>query len=166
MPLETAPSQMRPRRRLWPSHKENGQSLIELALTLPLFALLLLGTAEIAYYAWGAILTANAARAGAAYGSQNSVFASDSAGISSAAANDSTGLTGMTTTRTLACYCSTSQSTSIDCSNDLSLCPSPNTVLKFVQVNTTAQVPSMFSYPGLPTNFTVHGQAIMQVVGP
>lgn len=145
---------------------DEGQGLIELALSLPLMTLLLLGTGEIAYYAWGSILVANAARAGAAYGSQNSIFVADTTGISNAAANDSTGLTGMTTNSTLACYCSTAQSTAIDCSKDLALCPAPAIVLKYLTVTTSAHVPSLFSMPGLPSNFTTTGSATMEVVGP
>ena len=148
---------------------ERGQSLLELALTLPLFLLLLLGTVEFAQFAWVSILASSAARAGASYGSQNSVTASDADGIRAAAANDSTNLSGLTTTPTLVCYCSSATSTTIACpagtDTDLTNCPSPNIVLKYVQVNTTVTVTPAISYPGLWGNFTANGTSIMEVVG-
>src|SRR2546429_434913 len=103
--------------------REEAQSLIELALMMPLFILLLLGSAEFARFAWAAVLTSSAARAGAAYAAQNPDTAADTAGIQAFAASDSVNLTGLTTTSTLSCYCSTAPSTSIACGNALALCP-------------------------------------------
>ncbi len=46
---------------------DRGQSLIELALTLPLFILILVGATEFGRFAWATIEASNAARAGAQY---------------------------------------------------------------------------------------------------
>src|SRR5580692_10049080 len=67
---------------------DSGQSLIEVALLLPLLLLLLVGTIEIGRFAYYAILVANSARAGAQYGSQSLVTSADTAGITTAAKND------------------------------------------------------------------------------
>ncbi len=142
---------------------DEAQSLVELALTVPLFILLMIGTTEFARFAWTAVLAANAARAGASYGSQNSVTAQDTAGIQSVAANDSVNISGLTTTSSVSCYCSTAQSTSITCSTALTNCPAPATILKYVQVNTTVTVTPFGHYPGLPTSFTAIGRSVMEV---
>jgi Flp pilus assembly protein TadG len=54
---------------------ERGQSLLEVALALPILLLLLLGIIEVGRYAQLAIVVADAARAGAIYGAQSSATA-------------------------------------------------------------------------------------------
>jgi Flp pilus assembly protein TadG len=137
-----------------------GQSLLELALTMPLFLLLIVGTAELARFAWAAIEVSNAARAGAQYGAQGHTAAGDKAGIQAAAVNDATNLSGLTATSSYSCTCSTAPTTTISCT--LTACPAPATLLVFVQVNTSAKVTPIVHYPGLPTPFTVTGEAIME----
>jgi Flp pilus assembly protein TadG len=56
---------------------DSGQALIELALTLPLFLLLLLGAAEFGRLAYMSIEISEAAKAAALYGSQNATTAND-----------------------------------------------------------------------------------------
>ena len=56
-------------------HEEDGQSLVELALTVPILLLLLLGAAELARVAYAAIEVSNAAEAAVRYGAQNSTTA-------------------------------------------------------------------------------------------
>jgi Flp pilus assembly protein TadG len=143
-------------------HREEAQSLIELALMMPLFILLLLGTTEFARFAWAAVLTASAARAGAQYGCQNAATAADTAGIQAYAASDSVNLTGLTTTSSVSCICSNGASIP-SCSNALASCAAPATILDYVQVNTSATVTPLGHYPGLPTSFTATGQSIMVV---
>jgi Flp pilus assembly protein TadG len=143
--------------------RDAGQSLIELALTLPLFVFILLGTAEFARFAWASILASNAARAGVQYGAQNHITASDSSGMQTATTLDGTNLSGLTATPTHYCVCSTAAAT-VSCTLPLSTtCPSPATLLEFVQVNTSATVTPLYRWPGLPTTFTARGFALMQV---
>ncbi len=149
---------------------EDAQGLVELALAVPLFLILLLGSAEFARFAWASILASNAARAGASYGSQSSEKAGDIANVKLAAANDSVNLTGLTTADPIvACYCNTPQSAQITCSTALippasaSNCLAPNTIIKTVQVNTSVTVTPLAQYPGLPTRFTATGQSIMVI---
>jgi Flp pilus assembly protein TadG len=142
--------------------REDAQSLVELALVVPLFILLLVGSAEFARFAWAAVLTSSAARAGAAFGAQNPANAVNTAGIQAVAASDSVNLTGLTTTSSVSCVCS--NGTSIpSCSNSLTYCPAPATIINYVQVNTTSTVTPMGRYPGLPTSFTATGQSIMVI---
>jgi Flp pilus assembly protein TadG len=146
------------------ARREDAQSLVELALLMPLFILLLLGSAEFARVAWASVLTSNAARAGASWGAQNPANAGDATGgIEAAAAADSVNLTGLTTTPGLTCVCSSgapiTRCTTIGTApaTALSDCPSPATITNYVHVNTTSTI-SVFGH-----SFTTTGQSIMVV---
>jgi Flp pilus assembly protein TadG len=153
-------SRMRKRGGKWKAPKaarrEDAQSLVELALLMPLFILLLLGSAAFAQFAWAAVLTSNAARAGAAFGAVNIDNAANSDGIKAAAAADSVNITGLTTTPTTFCACSDGTAIA-NCKNSLASCPSPKTIINYVQVNTTSTV-TLFG-----RSFTATGQSIMVV---
>jgi hypothetical protein len=142
-----------------------GQSLVELALTLPLFMLILLGAAEFARFAWASIEAENAARAGVQYGAQNHTMASDTPRIKGAALLDGTNLSGLTATTSNYCVCSTATSTPVACPTTLTTptCAAPANILEYVQVNTSATVTPLYRWPGLPTTFTARGFAIMEV---
>jgi Flp pilus assembly protein TadG len=140
------------------SRGESGQALVELAFTLPLLALLLLGAGEFARLAYAAIETSNAARAGVQYGAQNHVTASDYAGMQIAATNDGSDVPQIDATATHFCGCANgtvSTCASGDCAG--------SRIIEYVQVNTTATVDPLIHVPGLPTTFTLNGQAIMRV---
>jgi Flp pilus assembly protein TadG len=138
-----------------------GQALVELALMFPIFILLLVGAAEFGRLAYAAIEVSNAARAGASYGSQTHITASDFANIELAATQDAANISGLTATAADSCACSSGGA--ITCSTALTTCPSPARIIEYVQVNTTGIVDPLFHYPGLPTTFTLTGQAIMRV---
>jgi Flp pilus assembly protein TadG len=141
-----------------------GQGLVELALTVPLFTLLLVGAAELASVAWASIEVSNAARAGAQYGIQSHITASSPATITAVALADGTNLNGLTvTSATNFCTCSTAPATTIDCAPALTTCASPAIIHEFVQVQTSATVTPLFHLPGLPRTFTPTGSAIMEV---
>src|SRR6516165_4253834 len=87
-----------------------GQSLVELAISLPVLVLLFLAAADFGrlFYMW--IAVNNAARAGAQYGSQTLVTAANSASMIQAAKDDGSNITGLCT----ASYpCSASQCTCV-----------------------------------------------------
>jgi hypothetical protein len=69
-------------------------------------------------------------------------------------------LSGLQVTSSYSCTCSTAPTTPSACT--IGACASPATLLVFVQVNTSAKVTPIVHYPGLPTPFTVTGQAIME----
>lgn len=146
---------------------EAGHTLVELALTLPILLFIFLGAAEFARFAWASIETANAARAGAQYGAQSHITASDTSGMQTTALSDGTNLSGLTATSSHYCVCSTAAST-VSCTVALSTsCPStpasPATLLEYVQVNTTSTIKPLYHWPGLPTTFTANGSALMEV---
>jgi Flp pilus assembly protein TadG len=146
-------------------HRDAGQSIVELALCMPLFLMLMVGTAEIASIAWDAIQVQNAARAGAQFGSQSRANAADGTDIATAATNDAPRLTSMRVTSSSSCQCidTTTGSTAGTGCATLTQCPSPYLITEQVQVNTTATVAPMLHYPGLPASFTLKGQAVMGV---
>ena len=147
------------------ARREDAQSLVELALLLPLFILILVGSAEFARFAWAAVLTSNAARAGAAWGAVSPGNAGDTTGgIEAAAAADSVNLTGLTTAPPInTCTCSSGATIQRCITNAagpataLSDCPSPATITNYVTVNTTSTI-SIFGH-----SFTATGQSTMVV---
>jgi Flp pilus assembly protein TadG len=138
---------------------QRGQSLVEAALVTPLLITILVGGAELGRVAYAAIEVANAARAGAQYAAQSGYSASDTTGISNAAANDAGNLTSLTTSSSYTCVCSdgsTSTCANTDCAN--------SHIEQTVTVNTQATINPMFHIPGLPTPYTVKGKAVQKCV--
>jgi Flp pilus assembly protein TadG len=140
-----------------------GQSLVELALILPVFVLLILGAVEFGELAYAAIVVSDAARAGVQYGAQSAATAADTAGMVAAAMNDGSDVNGLSATPTSFCSCSNAPATSVPggCSVAATSCPANGArVLNYVQVNTTATVAPFINWLG---SFTLTGQAIMRV---
>ena len=163
----------------------SGSALVELALTVPLLSLMLFASAELGRIAYAAIEVQSAARAGAAYGAQNSgiAFGSGSAtAMEQAAQNDAPNIADMTfpTAPTQACVCETnyaSGATPTFNSSTPGLCTasaitncaaatstSTSSVVEYVVVNTQATVKPMFHLPGIPTSFTLNGYSQMRVI--
>jgi hypothetical protein len=140
--------------------RQKGQSVLEIALLAPMLLLMLVGTIEIGRYAYFAIEATNAARAGVQYGAQSLIDSKDVAGIKVAASNDAPDLMHLNVTAKDLCACSGNPSHYVGCPAQHCGAGHPVT---FLQVNTTAQVPSLFHYPGLPATFSANGQAIMRV---
>src|SRR6202035_1951270 len=85
-----------------------GQALVELALMLPIFLVLIWGGVEVGRLAYADIEISNAARAGVAYAMQSNAFASNSTGIQNAAKQDAPEITNLVVSPiTLTCYCET-----------------------------------------------------------
>jgi Flp pilus assembly protein TadG len=126
--------------------QENGGALIETALALPLLALLLLGASELGLADYQAIEVANAAKAGAQYGAQNSTTAADIPGIRLAARNDASNLNRLRTTVS---------TTTIS---------SGATIETILTVKTEAPFNPVVIIPGLTPSFLLHGQAVQMVI--
>lgn len=156
---------------------ERGTALIETALSLPLFCLMLLGGAEFARLAYAAIEVANAARAAADYGGSAHGAASDwslsgstySGGVVSAATNDAGNLSGLTVT-SIALSCSCAPSSSVSSPTQPSSCTDNTTcsgqnvgMVETITVNTQATYDPLIHYPGGPTTLTLKGQASQTV---
>jgi Flp pilus assembly protein TadG len=144
-----------------------GSAVLELGLVMPTLALLLVVAAEGGRMAYFAIEVSNAAGAGAAYGAQSTATSTMTTAIQTAAANDAPNLTRiatLTVTSAIACQCTDGTSfTSISCGTSSTTCVSPSRTIKYLRVNTSAPVGGLFRYPGLPTIYTLRGQAVMRI---
>ncbi len=141
-----------------------GQSVVELALVVPLLLLLLVGVIEIGRYASYSIVVSNAARAGAQYGAQNLATAADTAGIQAASLNDATGAAGLTVTPAQRCGCSNAiVAGAAPTAKCPAACLAPDHALVYVQVKTSGSMNSLFKYPGIPRTFTVSSTELMRV---
>ena len=141
--------------------RQAGQSLVELAFIMPVFTLLLAGAADFARFAYASIEAIAAARAGVQYGAQSYLTAVDLSGMVNAALADGADVSSLQATASQFCVCS--NGTVITCANAATTCVAPAHIIQYVQVNTTAQLIPIFPYPGLPSAFTVNGQATMRV---
>lgn len=136
---------------------QRGQSLVELALLLPVLLLLVIGVADFARAFYMSIEVQDAARAGAQYGLTNS---SDTTGMQTAATNDAPDVSGMTATATYGCICSDGSGASVHC-NTPPTCPANTQEVNYVQVNTSATYTTFFPWPKIPSSFPLSGQAIL-----
>jgi Flp pilus assembly protein TadG len=137
---------------------DKGNALLELALSVPILVLLLLGAVEFAQVEYASIEVSNAALAGVQYGAQDATTAADTTGIGNAAAADAPNITLSPTTATQACICSNGSASNCTAT----ACPgsNPETILT---VTTQATINPIVHVPGLPATYTVQGQAIQKV---
>lgn len=138
---------------------ESGSSLIELALIVPVFTTILVGSVEVARFAYASIEVTNAARAGAEYGAQTHNTAVDTTGMQNAATAAGPNVNNMQATASTFCTCS--DGVSITCANAGTSCTAR--INEYVQVNTSASVTSLFHIPGVPTTVTLKGVAVQRV---
>lgn len=148
-----------------PLHADSGQSVLELAVCLPLFVLLVLGTAEIANIAWASVQVNNAAHAGAQFASLSHANAADTADIETAAKNEAPKLTiTFPTAPSQSCVCTDPTTGNAATGDTCATCPSPNIPIDSVTVKTQAVVSPLVHYIGLPSSYTVQAQATMKVI--
>jgi Flp pilus assembly protein TadG len=134
-----------------------GSAIVEFALTAPLLLLLTAGVLDFAMLIRTAASVADAARAGAQYGSRSTAAASDTAGIRSAALDASPGIAGMTVTPVKACKCA--DGSTVSCNGSC-----VNGGLRvYVQVTAQTTAPTVFRYAGLPFSGAVTSTASMRV---
>lgn len=159
-----------------------GSAIIELALTTPLFVLLIMGAAEIGRIAYFAIEVENAARAGASYGSVNISNATYSQSSEvQAAKNDAPDLPNMSVTAGTACVCETytyaSGTTSYNPSSGTVSCSSQTaqncteddttavqTNITYVTVSTQTALDPLIHLPGLPNTYTLTGSSELRTL--
>jgi Flp pilus assembly protein TadG len=156
-----------------PFRGDIGQALVELALVLPVFLLLLVGAFVVGRLAYADIEVSNAARAGVAYAMQSHTTAADTGqtgGIVQAALHDAPNIQSLVVDPPiLTCYCETSGGVTTALASclfadaNLTTCPSPSSIVIYVQVNTHAQVDTAFHVPGIANLVTLQGTAIMRV---
>ena len=160
-PLETRIGSWRRmiRRLLVRAGDGEGQALIELALSLPLLFVILVGGAEFGRVIYASIEVSNAAMAGVKYGAQNSITAGDTTGIQTAASNDAQNITLGTTNVSKACICSNGGASTClptDCSG--------SNIETILTVQTQTTFDPGIHLPGFATTYTLYGQAVQKVL--
>ncbi|MBZ5618191.1 MAG: pilus assembly protein [Acidobacteriia bacterium] len=130
---------------------------VEFALVAPLILLLLAGVLDFGALVRTAICVADAARAGAQYGSLSLANSSNTTGIQTAAVNAAPDIAGMTATAVKSCQCP--GGASVSCSGTCT----GGKMLVYVQVTARATCNPMFSYSGLPFSGAVSSKASMRV---
>jgi Flp pilus assembly protein TadG len=138
---------------------DKGNALLELAFTVPILTLLLLGAVQFAQVEYASIEVSNAALAGVQYGVQDATTSADTTGIGNAAADDAPNITLGPTTATHTCICSNGSASNCTAT----ACPgsNPETILT---VTTQATITPFLRLPGLPATYTVQGQAVQKVL--
>lgn len=135
-----------------------GAAAVELAVILPVLALLAIGVAEFGRVHFTTITVANAAKAGAQFGAQSTVTSRDTAGINQAARNEAADIGPIITSSNHFCRCP--DGTTPSCSGT---CVGYGVPEVFVQVTATKPVAFLMSYPGLPSRITVTRRATFRV---
>jgi Flp pilus assembly protein TadG len=156
--------------RICKTKRQRGQSLLEVALLLPLLLGLVLGVIEVGRYAYMGILVDNAARAGAAWATQSVGNSTNTVGIQQAADNDyqnnSQNSAPLTVTSSVVCGCddgtnSTNWASAAACSSTTS-CPTGSQFAVVVTVTAQGTYTPLFHYPWTPSQLSVQRQAVMR----
>ncbi len=123
-----------------------GQSVVETALTLPIMAVMLIGTLEGVRVLLATIAVTSGVLAGAEYGGLGPASATDAAGIAAAVRNETTPIGGTATNPAV------TSTTGTDASGET-----------FVSVSATYAWSSLLAYPGLPRSVSITRSAVMPV---
>jgi Flp pilus assembly protein TadG len=150
--------------------REEGQALIETALSMTLLILMMLGAVEFGRMAYFAVEVGSAAKAAAQYASQSHVTAADLAGIQQAAKNEFSNPPALTLVSPTAnsgytCTC-VGSSTAVSCTNNS--ISAPTCPGSYLEVTVTVQTQVSFSpgihIPGAPGPFQIIGTAKQKVL--
>jgi Flp pilus assembly protein TadG len=136
-----------------------GQSYVELALALPVLAIILVVAVDFGRLFYTYLEVINAARAGAQYGANSVITAADASGMTTAAKQDGVNVPNLTVSVSQ-CTCGTATATIPACSSDF--CkndPQGN----YVVVNAQAPFSTIVQYPGVSASITLKSQAVMQL---
>jgi Flp pilus assembly protein TadG len=135
----------------------HGGALVELAVVIPILALLIIGVVDFGHAYMTSSIIAHSAAAGAQYGSQNTAKAADSVGIRLAARQDAADLDTVVVTSTETCDCN--GGAQIDCSTGAC-----GTVPRaFVTVTVSKTFRFILDYPALPDSIVMTRAATLRV---
>lgn len=146
---------------------ERGAALVELAVALPLLALILVGTIEFGQAFRTAMITMNAARAGAQFGAQSLARSADVAGMASArdavfAANSI--VPGSASPPVRACACATDAGVLPGAVACTASCPVGQHLVVSVTVTAAATFTLVQSFAGLPGSVSITRTSTMRVL--
>jgi Flp pilus assembly protein TadG len=152
---------MKKRTRFHLFRDEEGASLVELAIVLPLFPLLLFGAIDFGRAFYVSVEIVGAAQAAAAYGSQSPT---DTTGMTAAAREDAPNVPNLSVgTPTSGCEC-------LDGSHYGAVCPTTatcggNNTVQRVNVTVTGTYSPLIPWPGVPSSMSLSSSASMRSAG-
>lgn len=150
--------------------REEGQALVETAISMSLLVVMMLGAVEFGRLAFAALEVNNAAKAAAQYGSQSHATALDRAGMLQAAQNEfvtpsAVQLLSPTATSGYSCSCADSGNSASCTNNSIT---SPECPGSYVEVTLTIHTQTSFDplvhIPGFAGPFTLNGVARQKVL--
>ena len=127
----------------------SGTALVEAAIVSPLLLLLVFGAGDFGRVMYYGITLENAARAGAAFGSQSIGYLANTAGIQTAAQEEAQNIGSITVASQRICECPAG--TVVACGT--TSCAGYGAPLAFVEVTaTTTFAPLTGAFPGIPAS--------------
>ena len=147
---------------LFSRSREDGTALVETALSMSLFVLLMLGAVEFGGLAYAAIEVSNAAKAAAQYGAQSPATAADLAGMLTAAQNEyftpaAMSLISPTAGAGYACNCADTGASASCTNNSVTAPPCPGSFLQVtITVHTQATYTPVIHIPGFSGGITIN----------
>lgn len=149
---------------------EEGQALVETALSASLLVVMMLGAVELGRAAFAAIEVNNAAKAAAQYGAQTHATALDQPGMLQAAQSEymtptAVSLLSPSGTNGYSCTCADTGASASCTTNSVSApaCSGSYVEVTLV-VQTQASFTPLFHVPGLPSSFNLVGTAKQKVL--
>jgi len=146
---------------------EEGSALVELALSMPMLTIMLLGSTEFARLAYASIEVANGAHAAAIYASYSQAASSDTTGIGNAANSDAANLVGggaiSVTSVSTACSCADTSFTPANCSDNATCINNNTSMVTTVTVQTQAEYSPVIRIPGTATSYTLQATSTQVV---
>ena len=143
---------------------EKGAALAELALLVPLLLAALVGSIDLGRAGYELIAVANAAQAGAKWGSFSEDRSNNYAGMENAARQDlSKSLPSASFTVAAIRYCTCGDGSEVDCAALPGACdPALGTTRTYVRVRVDKTFNTLVDYPGLPTTIALTREAHMR----
>ncbi len=141
---------------------DRGSALVELAVTLPLLVLLVVGVADFARVFHVSMALTNAARAGAQYGSQNNKHTDTANMVTTATA--AAGTVPITAVASYLCECATDAGTftaTSPANNCSATCAGGHLAIQ-VTVTTTSTFNTISQFPGIPHTLTMTRSASLR----
>lgn len=152
----------------WLSRGDDGQALVELAVSVTLFFTLILGAVEFGRFAYLAIEIANATKAAAQYGAQNSVTAADVTGMKLVAAKDAPDVANACTNFTVSiatpasCSCVSGGASSAANCDGTTACT--GYLVQNLTITSSAQCKPIAFPAGFSGSLTLSGKAVQEVL--
>jgi Flp pilus assembly protein TadG len=138
----------------------DGNALVELGLIAPVMLGLIVGAVDYGRFAVEQATISSAARAGAQYGIQDQVYATNIDGMRDAAQEDAED-TALNVTPLNYCECPEAVGTAVDCG--LGICADGTWAPMYVEVTAQRTFDFIFDYPGVPQSQNVVYTSKMRV---